>query len=124
VIDQAKLWMEALAAGVELATAAVIAVATVEAIVRAVTAFLRGRNTNDAAADVRLRLGRWLALSLDFALAADILRTAIAPSWNEIGQLAAIAALRTALNFFLEREMERAETRLSTERDVTVQFGH
>jgi uncharacterized membrane protein len=124
VIDQAKLWMESLAAGVELATAAMIAVAIVEAIVRAIAAFLRARNTNDAAAEVRLRLGRWLALSLDLALAADILHTAIAPSWNDIGQLVAIAALRTALNFFLEREMERAEARLSTERDVTVQFGH
>ncbi|GAA2462917.1 hypothetical protein GCM10010405_54080 [Streptomyces macrosporus] len=40
-----------------------------------------------------------------------MLRTAVAPSFTEIGQLAAIAAIRTALNFFLGREIanERAE---------------
>ncbi|MFC7735153.1 DUF1622 domain-containing protein [Roseomonas sp. GCM10028921] len=55
-----------------------------------------------------LRLGRWLALALEFELGADILRTAIAPTWSEIGQLAAIAAVRTALNFFLQREIDGA----------------
>ncbi len=61
--------------------------------------------------DVRLRLGRWLALALEFELAADILRTAVAPTWNEIGQLAAIIVLRTALNYFLQREIETSRTR-------------
>ncbi len=54
----------------------------------------------------------YLALGLEFALAADILRTAIAPSWRDIGQLAAIATLRTALNFFLEREINREDLRV------------
>lgn len=53
-----------------------------------------------------LRLARWLAVALEFALAADILRTAVAPSWDEIGKPAAIATLRTLLNFFLQREIE------------------
>jgi uncharacterized membrane protein len=57
---------------------------------------------------VRLELGRWLALALEFELAGDILRTAVAPTWNEIGQLAAIIVLRTALNFFLRKEIEKA----------------
>ena len=56
-------------------------------------------------------LGRWLALALEFLLAADILRTAVAPSWSEIGQLAAIATIRTALNFFLQIEIDRADQR-------------
>lgn len=60
---------------------------------------------------IRLSLGRFLALGLEFQLAGDILRTAIAPTLREIGELAAIAAIRTALNFFLSREIkeERAE---------------
>lgn len=49
---------------------------------------------------------RWLILALEFALAADIVRTAIAPTWTEIGHLAAIAAIRTGLGFFLERDVE------------------
>ena len=54
---------------------------------------------------LRLSLARYLIVALEFQLAADILGTAIAPSWNEIGKLAAIAAIRTILNFFLEREI-------------------
>jgi uncharacterized membrane protein len=60
---------------------------------------------------VRLGLGRFLTLGLEFQLAADLLRTAVAPSFEEIGKLAAVATIRTALNFFLDREIrqERAE---------------
>jgi uncharacterized membrane protein len=61
--------------------------------------------------EIRLSLGRSLALALEFELGADILKTAVAPTWNEIGQLAAIAVLRTALNYFLERELESAQQR-------------
>jgi uncharacterized membrane protein len=57
-------------------------------------------------APVRLDLGRFLALGLEFQLAADILRTAIAPSFTQLAQLAAIAAIRTVLNFFLDREIK------------------
>jgi len=55
-----------------------------------------------------LGLARWLLLGLEFMLAADIVRTAVAPNWNDIGQLAAIAVIRTFLNFFLERDLEAA----------------
>jgi uncharacterized membrane protein len=55
---------------------------------------------------VRLDLARYLALALEFQLAADILSTAIAPTWDQIGKLGAIAVIRTALNFFLSREMD------------------
>lgn len=54
---------------------------------------------------VRLTLARFLALALEFQLGADILSTAIAPSWDQIGKLGAIAVIRTALNYFLMREM-------------------
>jgi len=60
--------------------------------------------------EVRLRLGRYLALGLEFALGADILATAVSPSWDEIGKLAAIAGIRTALNVFLARELAAAGT--------------
>lgn len=60
---------------------------------------------------VRLDMGRFLALGLEFQLASDLLRTAVAPSFEEIGKLAAVATIRTALNFFLARELrdEREE---------------
>ena len=55
-----------------------------------------------------LILARWLVLSLEIMLAADIVRSAISPSWDDIGQLAAIAVIRTFLNYFLERDLEEA----------------
>ncbi len=55
---------------------------------------------------IRIQFGSSLALTLELLLGADILATAIAPTWNDIGKLAAIAVLRTALNYFLERELE------------------
>jgi uncharacterized membrane protein len=117
LLKQITLW---LASGTEAAAALVIALAAIEATARSLVLFVRRStrepNTGDAAShdakeEIRLKLGRWLALSLEFALAADILRTAVAPTWDEIGKLAAIAVLRTALNFFLQREIDGAKAR-------------
>jgi len=58
---------------------------------------------------VFLRFGMWLILALEFELAADIVRSAISPSWSDIGQLGAIAAIRTVLNYFLERDIKEFE---------------
>ena len=55
---------------------------------------------------IRLTLARYLSLALEFQLAADILSTAISPSWDEIGKLAAIAVIRTGLNYFLAMEVK------------------
>ena len=114
-LKTATLW---LASGTEAAAALIISLAVVEGVARALVLFvprpgLGGASdaSQDAKEVVRLKLGRWLALALEFELAADILRTAVAPTWSEIGQLAAIAALRTALNFFLQREIDSAEQR-------------
>lgn len=76
------------------------------------------RRNADAFVPVRLSLGRFLALGLEFQLASDVLRTAIAPSFDELGKLAAVAAIRTALNYFLAREI-REEQRVLAEAKAT-----
>ncbi|NET29346.1 DUF1622 domain-containing protein [Okeania sp. SIO1I7] len=58
---------------------------------------------------IRLELGISLVLALEFLLAADIVGTAISPNWSDIGRLAAIAGIRTFLNFFLEKEVKELE---------------
>ena len=115
LLKQLTLW---LASGTEAAAALIIALAALEATARSLALFVpRGTHdpddpgARDRKEEIRLKLGRWLALSLEFALAADILRTAVAPTWDEIGKLAAIAVLRTALNFFLQREIDGARAR-------------
>ena len=57
----------------------------------------------------RIKLGHSLSLGLEFLIGADILKTAVAPTWQDIGQLAAIVAIRTVLNFFLTHELEQAD---------------
>lgn len=54
------------------------------------------------------RFGTWLLLGLEFALAADIIDSVLSPTWEDIGQLAAIAVIRTFLNYFLEKDLEKA----------------
>ena len=70
---------------------------------------------------IRLTLARYLALALEFQLGADILSTAIAPSWQEIGKLDAITIIRTALNFFLSKEMEQERQVAGAEKKVVAQ---
>ncbi len=68
----------------------------------------------DGYTEVRLLLAKYLILALEFQLAADILSTAIAPSWEQIGKLSAIAVIRTALNYFLSREMQQENHQSNT----------
>ncbi len=111
-----KTWTEYLASGVEGVAGLIIAAAALQATIRAILLFLQRAGQGPGSQEpqtesIRLRLGRWLALALEFELGADILRTAIAPTWAEIGQLAAIAAIRTLLNYFLQQEIDRAAHR-------------
>jgi uncharacterized membrane protein len=96
-----------LSSGVEIIAALVIAVALLQFLYRYVNHLIRPSDDNTTQT-IRIRFGSSLALSLELLLGADILATAIAPTWDDIGKLAAIAALRTALNFFLERELEHS----------------
>jgi uncharacterized membrane protein len=56
--------------------------------------------------EIRVSFGSSVAVSLELLLAADVLATAVAPGWDAIGKLAAIAVLRTALNYFLAKELK------------------
>ncbi len=68
---------------------------------------------------IRLTLARYLALALEFQLGADILSTAVAPSWDQIGKLGAIAVIRTLLNYFLTREMRDEQARATVSAPMT-----
>ena len=83
----------------------ILALAIVKAIKELVFRNLR-MDREEKLSQVRLDLGVALGLSLEFLLAADIAATAVSPSWNSVGKLAAVSAIRTFLNFFLEREIK------------------
>ena len=102
--------------GVELVGATIIFLGILTAGALLVKALL-ARRTADFTA-IRLTLARYLALALEFQLGADILSTAIAPSWEQIGKLGAIAIIRTALNFFLSKEMQEERKQGGDEKEV------
>lgn len=67
-----------------------------------------------ADADVRqiwTRYARWLVTGLTFQLAADIIRTTLTPSWQDIGQVAAIAVIRTFLDYCLMHDLAEMRER-------------
>jgi len=79
-------------------------------LIRVCLTLVRGQSTDPGARRaIFVGFAGWIILALEFALGADIVRTAIAPTWDQIGQLAAIAAIRTALNYFLEKEVASRE---------------
>lgn len=67
------------------------------------------RSDHLVASESRNHLGNALSLGLEFLIGADILKTAISPTWEDIGKLAAIVGIRTVLNFFLTRELKLCE---------------
>jgi uncharacterized membrane protein len=98
---------------VEIAGAVVIFIGAVLAFMRFVYRGLTRAGRAEMFVPIRLSLGRFLTLGLEFQLASDVLRTAIAPSFEELGQLAAVATIRTALNYFLSREIAEWERYLA-----------
>lgn len=107
-----KIIVGYLAAAAEISAAVVIG----GAIFRGIFAYLRllfshSRQHFDATEGIRLQLGRVLILGLEFTVASDILRTAVAPTRQDILNLGAIVLLRTLLNYFVEREIQQGEQR-------------
>ena len=103
--------------GVETIGAIIIGIG----ILVALWAFARALAARESANFNAIRLGfaRYLALALEFQLGADILSTAITPTWDAIARLAAIAIIRTALNFFLMREISEETKRAGDETRVS-----
>lgn len=118
----AEEWVRAAVEWLRLGVEALGALIVGMGVVLAALLFLRAlwaRQTADFNA-IRLTLARYLALALEFQLGADILSTAVAPSWTEIGKLGAIAVIRTTLNYFLSKEIkeERVGEREAAEKSV------
>jgi len=100
---------------IEVVGILVIAIGSLEAVVAVARLLFTGGPTDTQRRAVWLRYAYWLGAGLTFQLAGDIVHTAIAPTWDAIGQLAAIAAVRTFLTFFLERDLEEVRERQRAE---------
>jgi uncharacterized membrane protein len=106
---------------VEAIGAAVIGFGVLATTYRFVLNLVGVRDYTDS--EIRLYLGRFLVLGLEFQLGADILSTAVAPTLDDVILLGAIATIRTALNFFLSQELARERQEEATRQGTPGQRG-
>jgi uncharacterized membrane protein len=95
---------------VEAAAVLIVAYGSAEAFARLLWVIVTPGATHGERKAIWRRFGTWLLLGLEFELAADIIGSVISPTWQDIGELGAIAVIRTFLNYFLERDLEAAES--------------
>jgi len=93
----------------EAAAVIVVTFGSLEAFLKLLWVGVTPKATHGVRKAIWRRFGTWLLLGLEFELAADIIASVVAPTWQDIGELGAIAVIRTFLNYFLERDLESAE---------------
>jgi uncharacterized membrane protein len=107
-----RAWLQAISEPVILAIDAiallVIVVGTVQVLIRVAQAAVKPL-PSVVQREAWLRYARWLVAALTFQLAADIIETSITTDWQTIGRVGAIAVIRTFLNYFLERDVEKQQ---------------
>jgi len=76
--------------------------------IRTITQHVRRRFSLelDSVTGLRVQLAGSMVLGLEFQVAADILKTAVSPTWDDVLQLAALIGLRAVLSYLLERELQ------------------
>lgn len=89
---------------IDLIALVIVVIGTIEAAISGLGLIVRS-STGDEKRGVWLQYARWLVAALTFQLAADIIETSIAPTWDDLGRLAVIAILRTLLNYSLEKDL-------------------
>jgi uncharacterized membrane protein len=94
----------------------VILYGTVEICVQVLRLMFVRSTTGAERRTIWLDYARWLVAGLTFQLAADIVETSIHSDWPTIGRIAAIAAIRTFLNYFLERDLAEIRERQHKEK--------
>jgi len=90
---------------IDLIMLGVLAIGSVRAVIAVVRCLSKGEGLAPGIREIWLHYAAWILLALEFALAADLIDTVVAPSWREIGQLGAIAGIRIALGYFLGRDV-------------------
>jgi uncharacterized membrane protein len=110
-----KDWLTVIAVNIvtiiQIMAVLVVAFGTIQAFIQTLRAMVDPSGAGHNFHRGYVQYARWLIAGLTFQLAADIIETAFSPSWDEIGQLAAIAVIRTFINLFLERDLAEQEKR-------------
>lgn len=90
---------------IEVGAVLVVAWGALQAVFTLAGAIFTGTANEIRGREIWLKFATWILLALEFALAADIVHTAVAPTWEDIWKLAVIAVIRTMLNYFLAKDI-------------------
>ena len=105
VDDQFKQIAEFVALVIQAGAVLVVTFGAAQALALVAEAIWQSEADSPRGREIWLKLATWILLALEFALAADLVRTAVAPTWDDIGKLAVIATIRTMLNYFLAKDI-------------------
>ncbi len=94
---------------IEAGAVLVVAFGAAQALMSVIAAVFRRSADELEGRQIWIRFATWILLALEFALAADLVRTAVAPTWDDITKLAVIATIRTMLNYFLAKDIAEFE---------------
>lgn len=103
--EQFKEIAEFVALAIEAGAVLVVAFGALQALVSVVAVVVARSASEMRGRQIWIRFATWILLALEFALAADLVRTAVAPTWDDISKLAVIATIRTMLNYFLAKDI-------------------
>ena len=103
--DQFKEIAGFIALAIEAAAVIVVSYGAIQALAGVVASAFSRVADEMRGREIWLRFATWILLALEFALAADLVRTAVAPTWDDISKLAVIATIRTMLNYFLSKDI-------------------
>ena len=87
----------------------------VSGALKAFVDYLKGFFCDKCTNEVRHDLGTAMVTGLEFKMAAEILRTVIVRTWEEIAVLGAIIVLREILFFFINKDMKEHNTHHNNE---------
>ncbi len=65
---------------------------------------------------LRLNLAEGIALSLEFKMGSEVLRTVVVRDWEELGILGAVILLRGLLTFLIHWEIKNEEKTINNEK--------
>jgi uncharacterized membrane protein len=105
VDDQFKQIAETVALFIQAGAVLVVTFGALQALGFVAAAIWQREADSTRGRGIWLKFATWILLALEFALAADLVRTAVAPTWDDIGKLAVIATIRTMLNYFLAKDI-------------------
>ncbi len=98
-----------IALGLEALAILVIVYGSLEAFVSASRVIVQGSFEMQTGRPIWLRFSHWLVAGMTFQVASDVVHTTVAPTWSDIGRLAAITAIRTFISYFLTRDIAEVE---------------